>query len=101
MRYTNHFDPSKLIQVALRPMVNGIIPLNNQRVNDFKDLGPLDGIKFAYDLCVEEKLNREMIFYNRYCLLYSAERNRRQIEVPLNTDLRLCNYEKQGIGCVL
>jgi len=50
-------------------MVNGRIPLNNQRVNDFKDLSPLDGIKFAYDLCVEEKLNREMIFYNRYWLL--------------------------------
>jgi len=75
-------------------MVKGIIPLNNQRVNDFKDLAPLDGIKFAYDLCAEENLNREMIFYNRYWVLYSAERNRRQIEVLLNTDWRLYNYEK-------
>jgi len=94
MHYTNQFDPFKLIQVALCPMVNGIIPLNNQRVNDFKDLDPLDGIKFAYDLCAEENLNREMIFYNRYWVLYSAERNRRQIEVLLNTDWRLYNYEK-------
>jgi len=39
-------------------MVNGIILLNNQRVNDFKDLAPLDGINFAYDLYAEEKLNR-------------------------------------------
>ena len=50
-------------------MVNGIIPLNNQRVNDFKDLAPLDGINFAYDLCAKENLNREMIFYNRYWLI--------------------------------
>ena len=50
-------------------MVKGIIPLDNQRVNDFKDLAQLDGINFAYDLCVEENLNREMIFYNRYWLL--------------------------------
>ena len=63
MRYTNQFDLSKVIQVASPPMVNGIIPLNNQTVNDFNDLAPLDGIKFAYDLCVEENLNREMIFY--------------------------------------
>jgi hypothetical protein len=42
-------------------MLNGIIPLNNQRVNDFKDLTLLDGINFAYNLCAEEKLNREMI----------------------------------------
>ena len=62
MRYANQFDPSKLIQIALCPMVNGIIPLNNQRVNDFKDLALLDGINFAYNLCAEEKLNREMIF---------------------------------------
>ena len=94
MHYTNQFDPFKLIQVALCPMVNGIIPLNNQRVNDFKNLAPLDGIKIAYDLCAEENLNREMIFYNRYWVLYSAERNRRQIEVLLNTDWRLYNYEK-------
>jgi hypothetical protein len=50
-------------------MVNGRISLNNQRVNDFKDLAPLDGINFAYNLCAEENLNREMIFYNRYGLL--------------------------------
>ena len=62
MHYTNQFDPSKLIQIALCPMVNGIIPLNNQRVNDFKDLAPLDGTNFAYDLCAEENSNREMIF---------------------------------------
>ena len=61
-RYMNQFDLSKLIQIASHPMVNGIIPLNNQTVNDFNDLAPLDGIKFAYDLCVEENLNREMIF---------------------------------------
>jgi len=77
MRYTDQFDPSKVIQVALCPMVNGIIPLNNQRVNDFKDLAPLDGINFAYDLCAKENLNREMIFYNRYWLLYSAERHQK------------------------
>jgi hypothetical protein len=94
MRYTNQFDPSRLIQVSLCPMVNGIILLDNQRVNDFKDLAPLDGIKIAYDLCVEENLNREMIFYSRYWLLYSAERHRRQIEVLLNTDWRRSNYEK-------
>ena len=56
MGFTNQFDLSKLIQIALRSMVNDIIPLNNQRVNDFKDLAPLDGIKIAYDLCVEENL---------------------------------------------
>jgi hypothetical protein len=39
-------------------MVNGIIPLNNQRVNDLKGLEQLDGINFASDLCAEEKLNR-------------------------------------------
>ena len=69
MRYTNQFDPFRLIQVDLSMMVNGIIPLNNQRVNDFKGLAQLDGINFAYDLCAEENLNREMIFYNRYWLL--------------------------------
>ena len=58
MRYANQFDPSKLIQIALCPMVNGIIPLNNQRVNDFKDLAQLDGINFAYNLCAEENLIR-------------------------------------------
>ena len=68
MGYTNQFDLSKLIQIALRSMVNDIIPLNNQRVNDFKDLASLDGIKIAYDLCVEENLNREMILCNRYWL---------------------------------
>ena len=56
MCYTNQFDLSKVIQVASTPMVNGIIPLNNQTVNDFNDLALLDGIKFAYDLCVEENL---------------------------------------------
>ena len=63
MGYTNQFDLSKVIQIALRSMVNDIIPLNNQTVNDFKDLAPLDGIKIAYDLCAEENLKREMIFY--------------------------------------
>ena len=59
-------------------MVKGIIPLDNQRVNDFKDLAQLDGINFAYDLCVEENLNREMIFYNRYWLIAMRKGNRRQ-----------------------
>ena len=54
IRYMNQFDPSKLIQIALCPVVKGIIPSDNQRVNDFKDLAQLDGIKFAYDLCAEE-----------------------------------------------
>ena len=56
MGFTNQFDLSKLIQIALRSMVNDIIPLNNQRVNDFKDLASLDGIKIAYDVCDEENL---------------------------------------------
>ena len=67
-------------------MVNGLIPLDNQRVNDFKDLDLLDGINFAYNLCAEEKLNQEMIFYNRYWLI--------AMSVDYITDLRLYNYEK-------
>ena len=95
MRYKNQFDPSRLIQVALCTMVNGIIPLNNQRVNDFKDLAQLDGINFAYDLCAEENLNREMIFYNRYWLLpVSVDNIKIYDRGRLNTDWRLYNYEK-------
>ncbi len=58
MRYANQFDQYRLIRVALCPMLKGIIPLNNQRVNDFKDLDQLDGINFAYDLYAEENLIR-------------------------------------------
>jgi hypothetical protein len=54
-------------------MVKGIIPLNNQRVNDFKDLAPLDGIKIAYDLCTAENLNWGLIFYSPYWLLLSGK----------------------------
>ncbi|OPX37304.1 MAG: hypothetical protein B1H12_05190 [Desulfobacteraceae bacterium 4484_190.2] len=75
-------------------MVKGIIPLNNQRVNDFKGLASLVGIKFAYDLCAEENLNQDMIFYSRYWLLYSSEGQQKAIGVLLNVDWRRCSYER-------
>ena len=78
-----------MIHIASHRTANDSIPSNNQRVNDFKDLAQLDGIKIAYDLIAEENLNREMILCSQYGLSALRKGSRRQFKFLLNIDWRL------------
>ena len=63
-----------MIHIVLRPRANDSIPLNNQRVNDFKDLAQLDGIKIAYDLYAGENFESRDDIVQPLLVICNAER---------------------------